>query len=119
MLTERLINRPWGTFEILYEDANCKVKKIVVNPKSRLSLQCHQYRDETWTIVQGKGLADHYGFQIPLRYGNVHFVKRNEKHRIANNTDEPLIFIEVQTGEKLDEADIIRFEDDYNRSSIV
>jgi len=108
--------RPWGKYQILYEDDNCKVKKITVNPKQKLSYQLHKKRSELWTIVSGTGLATFEGQFVELEKGKSVSIPKNTKHRIQNDGDEILVFIEVQTGSYFGEDDIIRFEDDYGRS---
>ncbi len=107
--------RPWGQFTILYEDETCKVKRIVVNPGCRLSLQYHHKRDETWKIISGIGeltLDDDRSF---VYADDTIWIDRQVVHRIENIDQEPLVFIEVQTGSYFGEDDIIRIEDDYNR----
>lgn len=121
--------RPWGCYEVLYSDDKCKIKRIVVSPGKRLSLQSHKNRDETWKIISGKGIAEinfdehpdwMYKFQFDMNdlgyfEDSSFYIKRNEKHRISNIGTEPLVFIEIQTGDSFDEDDIIRYEDDYGR----
>ena len=107
--------RPWGNYYVLEETENFKVKKIVVNPKSSLSLQSHKKRDEFWTIVEGCGCATKKDKKIILKTGERIFLEKGTKHRMENKTNERLIFIEVQLGSYLGEDDIVRFEDKYNR----
>ena len=107
--------RPWGKYEVLYDWTDCKVKKITVNSVQRLSYQYHEKRAEVWTVTKGMLtiiLEDDKLFRgkgqsirIPLGY----------KHRAWNETDEPVEFIEVQTGTYFGEDDITRIEDDYDR----
>ena len=107
--------RPWGAFEVLYEDKFCKVKKIFVVPEGKLSLQSHKHRSEVWTIIYGEGEMT-VGDRVWLvKKGDVIEIPVMEKHRIENNTDEPLVFIEVQWGESFKEDDIYRYEDKYDR----
>src|SRR4051812_5564393 len=91
-------NRPWGSYQILTEEKNYKVKKIVVLPKKRISLQKHKYRAEHWIIVKGKGIATLNDKQVPVQYGSVIDVKKGSAHRIENIGEIDLEFIEVQTG---------------------
>jgi len=107
--------RPWGWFEILYEEANLKVKRIMVKPGKRLSLQSHERRAENWVIVQGKGL-----FTLDVRTFDLEpqqsvFFPQKSKHRMENPGRDELVFIEVQTGTYLGEDDITRFQDDFDR----
>jgi len=111
--------RPWGTYEILYEDESCKVKKIVVHPGKRLSYQYHEKRDEHWIITQGIAYINIDG-RISTRHpGENIFIPRLSKHRVtplSSNFDGNLEFIEIQTGDSFDESDIVRIEDDFNRN---
>ena len=107
--------RPWGYFTVLEEKDNYKVKKIVVNPHQRLSLQLHKHRNEHWVVVQGNAIfrcAENTG---EYSIGASVKILKGELHRIENKTDNPVVIIEVQNGEYLGEDDIVRFEDDYSR----
>ena len=107
--------RPWGTWEVIAVGENHIVKKIVVMPEQQLSLQLHNHRDEHWIIAEGTAevTLDEKVFSAPAN--TPIFIKVGEKHRIANRTKEPVVFIEVQTGTTLDENDIVRLEDNYGR----
>ena len=107
--------RPWGTWEVIAVGEHHIVKKIVVMPGQQLSLQIHHHRDEHWIIAEGTAevTLDQKVFQAPSN--TPIFIKVGQKHRVANRTDKPVIFIEVQTGETLDENDIVRLEDNYGR----
>ena len=91
------------------------LKRIVVNPGQRLSLQYHEFRAEHWTVVQGTAEAEVDGVvhRVPAG-GHVH-VPLRAPHRIRNLGEGPLVVIEVQTGEYLDEHDITRIADHYGR----
>jgi mannose-6-phosphate isomerase-like protein (cupin superfamily) len=108
--------RPWGNYQIIHIDQNCQVKKLVVNPGKRLSLQSHKYRAEHWFVVSGRGLAQVDSESIPLAPGDSVDIPVLTKHRISCEGEEALVFIEVQTGTSFDEMDIVRFEDDFGRS---
>jgi mannose-6-phosphate isomerase len=114
-LVEKKNIRPWGRYDILYADSDIKVKKISVSPNSKLSYQSHNLRDEVWTITKGRGLLIINGVEIKVKKGDIHKINIKDKHRIINNTDEPLEFIETQMGDCIEE-DIIRYKDDYGRS---
>ena len=107
--------RPWGTWEVISVGDKYIVKKIVVMPGQQLSLQLHHYRDEHWIIADGTAevVLDEQVFEAPAN--TPIFIRVGQKHRIANKTDKPVVFIEVQTGETLDENDIVRLEDNYGR----
>ena len=107
--------RPWGTFEVLYEEEGLKVKRIVVNPGMRLSLQSHRQREENWLVLQGKALVVLDNKHIYLSPHQVVHIPRNARHRVQNSASENLVFIEVQQGSYLGEDDIVRYEDDFNR----
>ena len=101
--------RPWGCYEILHEEKNCKVKRITVKPGERLSYQYHHKRSEVWTIISGIATITLNDKLSSLWYGESITIPHENKER------EDLVFIEVQTGTYFGEDDIIRIEDDYNR----
>lgn len=107
--------RPWGSFEILFEENDLKVKRIVVKPEKRLSLQSHRFRSENWVIIQGRALVTLDERQIPLTVHESVFIPCGAKHRIGNAGTEEVVFIEVQTGSYLGEDDIVRYQDDFLR----
>ena len=107
--------RPWGEYEILLDEKDVKVKRIRVKPNSRLSYQYHHKRQEQWTVVSGNltiVLDDEKVFRSP---GESIKIPLGARHRAWNETDEDVVFIEVQTGTYFGEDDIVRIEDDYNR----
>jgi mannose-1-phosphate guanylyltransferase len=113
--------RPWGVYYVLEDKDNFKVKKIVVNPNQRLSLQSHKHRSEHWVVVSGnatvevrKSLNDNEWVKS-LNPNESTFIPMNCMHRLANYGKIPLVIIEVQVGEYTGEDDIERFEDDYSR----
>jgi mannose-6-phosphate isomerase-like protein (cupin superfamily) len=108
--------RPWGIYEKFYQENGVWVKRVEVKPGCRLSLQKHKHRSEKWVFVHGKGLAVVNDQEIPVEPGSVIDIPLGAIHRIGNTGQENLIFIEVATGEILTEEDIIRLQDDYNRS---
>ena len=108
--------RPWGEYWVLDESETHKVKRILVNPDSRLSLQYHHYRGEVWTIVSGTATVTLNEDISDYTPGQVVQIPKGAHHRVENNTDAPLVFIEVQHGTYFGEDDIVRIEDDYNRN---
>lgn len=113
--------RPWGSFEMLYCGNAFAVKRLVVNPHSRLSMQKHLKRSEVWTVVEGEGTASYQltpGGRaiktVDLLPGMTVTNPVNGVHRLENPGEEPLVVIEVQIG-ICDEDDIIRLHDDYGR----
>lgn len=115
--TNLVVQRPWGTYETIHGDdhSGYKVKKIIVFPSQRLSLQSHDHRSEHWVIVNGLGTVQ-LGNDFLLVDKNTHiYIDKHQKHRIENRGEELLVFIETQIGSYLGEDDIIRYQDDYNR----
>lgn len=107
--------RPWGKWEVIGVADSHIVKCITVKPHSALSLQMHQHRAENWTIVSGEAVVTIGDEKRVLKEQESIDIPAQCKHRLENKTDKPLVVVEVQTGPILDENDIIRFEDNYNR----
>ena len=107
--------RPWGDYIVLDDAETHKVKRIMVNPGGRLSLQYHHHRAEVWTIISGVGTITINDEIKDYKSGEVAQIPLGAHHRIENKTLEPVIFIEVQYGHYFGEDDIVRIEDDYNR----
>ena len=107
--------RPWGFYETLKESDNHKVKYIYIEPYNRLSYQKHQYRSEHWFIVSGPALITINGEQKVVYGGESVDIPVSIPHRIEalNN---PVEFIEVQSGTYFGEDDIERLDDDYGRN---
>lgn len=107
--------RPWGTWEVLDTDTNFCVKRICVTPHNQLSLQLHHFRSEHWIVVKGTAKIT-IGDDVMVKKANESvYIPVETKHRIENETNEIMEFIEIQTGDNLDENDIVRFEDIYGR----
>jgi mannose-6-phosphate isomerase-like protein (cupin superfamily) len=107
---------PWGEWEVLLDEPNYKVKRITVLPGKRLSYQKHSRRKEHWMVVEGKAVVTLDGKEIILVKGETVDIPQEAAHRIANNGNKQLTFIEIQLGEYFGEDDIIRLEDDYGRA---
>ena len=107
--------RPWGCYEILHEEKNCKVKKITVKPGERLSYQYHNKRSEVWTVLTGVATVTLNGELSYIKSGETILIPQGAKHRVANSITDDLVFIEVQHGSYFGEDDIVRIEDDYDR----
>jgi mannose-6-phosphate isomerase len=107
--------RPWGSYTVLEENRNYKIKRIEVGPGQRLSLQMHHHRSEHWIVVSGsaKVTCDDRDFIVNLNEST--FIPIGSTHRLENPGVIPLIIIEVQSGEYLGEDDIVRLQDDYFR----
>lgn len=108
--------RPWGSFTVLEEGSGYKIKRIVVNPKHRLSLQMHYHRSEHWIVVAGTAKVTCGETEKIITANQSTFVPPCTKHRLENPGVIPLILIEVQNGQYLGEDDIVRFSDDYARA---
>jgi len=109
------VYRPWGSFTNLIEGEGYKVKKLVINPDGKLSLQLHMYRSERWTVVKGKARVTVGGKVINLNENDHIFIPRATAHRVENCQNTTLEIIEVQYGTSTQEDDIIRLEDIYGR----
>ncbi len=112
----RTVFRPWGSYTSLELGATYQVKRINVNPGSRLSLQSHRHRAEHWVVVAGEALVTLDDRQIVVRKGEHIFIPTGARHRMENQGTDDLVFIEVQNGDYLGEDDIERYEDDYGRT---
>ena len=112
------IYRPWGAYQVLSENENFKVKRIIVKPKSKLSLQMHKYRSEHWVVVSGTAtIINNNNEKSTLKINESTYIPKEQKHRLMNDTDSDLIIIEVQCGEYVGEDDILRFDDFYGRET--
>ncbi len=111
----RTVFRPWGHYDSIDIEDNFIVKRILVNPRSRLSLQKHQYRAEHWVVVKGHAKVTCDDKVFKLEENQSTYIPLGVVHRLENVGNIPLEVIEIQTGERLNEDDIIRLEDDYKR----
>ncbi len=110
------VHRPWGSYTVLEDAPDCKVKRLVVKPGEVLSLQLHHRRSEHWTVVRGTAKV-RVGDEEKLLHRNESvYIPMNTKHRLENPTDEDIALIEVQCGDYFGEDDIVRYEDRYGRS---
>ena len=112
---KNIVSKPWGSFEIIDEGAKYTVKKIIVNPDGQLSLQSHEHRCEHWLIAQGNAevIIDEKTYN--LKENDRIFIPTGSKHRLANRGSHNLVVIEMWFGDNLDENDIKRYEDIYER----
>lgn len=109
--------RPWGSYTVLDEAADFKVKRIEVLPEKRLSYQSHEHRREHWFVVQGVARVTLNDEVRDVKIGEHINIQIGDKHRVENaDANETLIFIEVQRGAYLGEDDIVRYEDDFGRT---
>ena len=117
MLTEvhKTVYRPWGSYTVLEERVNFKIKRIVVNPSAKLSMQMHKHRSEHWVVVSGTATITNNDIEYTLKENQSTYIPQTHRHRLANNGTEPLSIIEVQCGDYVGEDDIVRFDDNYGR----
>jgi mannose-1-phosphate guanylyltransferase/mannose-6-phosphate isomerase len=113
----RRVYRPWGSYESLITSDRFQVKRIVVNPGQTLSLQLHHHRAEHWIVVHGTAEVTCEDRVFMLGEDESTYIPLGHKHRLANPGRIPLELIEVQSGAYLGEDDIVRFQDEYGRSS--
>lgn len=112
----RFDRRPWGTFTVLDEGRDFKVKRIEVLPGKRLSYQKHSQRAEHWVVVQGTAKVTIDDHDIVVQPGQAIDIAIGAAHRVENPGEETLLFIEVQRGSYLGEDDIVRLQDDFGRT---
>ena len=111
---DSIISRPWGLFENIKHEPGYKVKKLLVLPGEKISLQKHMKRSEHWVVIEGIATITKGKKEFKLKTNESTFIKKGEIHRIENSTKKNLVLIEVQTGNYLEEDDIYRLEDKYN-----
>lgn len=107
--------RPWGSFHTLEEGPGYKVKRLVILPGQRLSLQKHRHRAEHWVVVAGTATVTNGSRVLRLGRRDCTVIPRQAWHRIENRGRTAVVVIEVQHGKYLGEDDIIRKQDDYGR----
>ncbi|MDR1875459.1 MAG: mannose-1-phosphate guanylyltransferase/mannose-6-phosphate isomerase [Synergistaceae bacterium] len=107
--------RPWGLYRILCEEERFKIKRIIISPGKRLSLQYHNHRSEHWVVVRGTARVTIDGKEQFVHEGESAFIPRNAHHRLENPGKIELEIVEIQGGEYLGEDDIVRLDDDYRR----
>ena len=111
----REVHRPWGTYDTVDSGERFIVKRIVVKPGAALSLQMHHHRAEHWIVVKGTAKVTRGDEEFLLSENESTYISIGQKHRLENPGNIPLEIIEVQSGAYLNEDDIVRFEDVYNR----
>lgn len=111
------VHRPWGTYTVLEEGPNFKIKRIVVNPGAKLSMQMHRHRSEHWVVIAGIAEITNGETTSSLRENESIYIPKNTRHRLENHQSVALQIIEVQCGDYVGEDDIIRFEDTYGRTN--
>jgi len=109
------VHRPWGTFTVLEDGVDCKVKRLTVKPGGVLSLQLHHRRSEHWTVVSGTAKVRVGDREFLLGCNESTHIPLDTLHRLENPTGDDLHLIEVQVGDYFGEDDIVRLEDKYGR----
>lgn len=109
-------HRPWGTYTVLEEGPNFKIKRIVVKPGAKLSMQMHKHRSEHWVVVSGVATITNNEIEFTLQENQSTYISKTHRHRLENKGSEPLAIIEVQCGDYVGEDDIVRFDDQYGRT---
>ena len=113
--SHRKVSRPWGSYEVIDGGKGFQVKRLTINPGAALSLQMHRHRAEHWVVVSGTARVTRGDEVVLLRENESGYVPVGMTHRLENAGDAPLEIIEVQSGTYLEEDDIVRFQDNYNR----
>jgi mannose-1-phosphate guanylyltransferase/mannose-6-phosphate isomerase len=109
------VHRPWGSYSILEDADDCKVKRLVIKPGQVLSLQMHHKRAEHWTVIRGVAKVRIDREEFLLRPNESTYIPVETQHRLENPGTEDVHLIEVQTGDYFGEDDIVRYEDIYGR----
>ena len=115
--THKQVFRPWGSYESLVSADGFQVKRIIVTPGQKLSLQKHFHRAEHWVVVKGSAIVQCGDEEMLLSEDQSTYIPLGNIHRLTNPGVIPLEIIEVQTGAYLGEDDIVRYEDTYGRSN--
>jgi len=115
LIEHSIVHRPWGTYETLIDENGYKIKRIIVKPNKRLSLQKHFHRNEHWIVVSGTAEVQVGDKKYLVRPNESTYIKMGEIHRLSNPGKVPVVLIEAQVGEYTKEDDIIRIEDDFAR----
>jgi mannose-1-phosphate guanylyltransferase/mannose-6-phosphate isomerase len=115
-LLHKTVERPWGNYTVLEKGEGYKIKRVVLKPGAKLSLQLHKKRSEHWIVVTGTARVTREDDKYLVHTNESTYIPINIKHRLENPGEIPLQVIEVQNGEYLEEDDIERFDDDYGRT---
>jgi len=115
-LSSNVVHRLWGSFESLVCGNGYQIKRIVVAPGRKLSLQYHHHRSEHWTVVCGEAHVTLGEDIIPMQPDDSIYIPLGSVHRIENRGENDVVIVEVQCGDYLGEDDIVRIEDDFGRA---
>lgn len=114
-ILHKTVKRPWGSYTVLDDGAGFKIKIVEIEPKQRVSLQLHKRRAEHWVVVEGRAKVQRGKRTFYVNQNESIYIPANKLHRLENLLSKPLKIVEVQTGSYLEEDDIVRFKDDYER----
>ena len=114
-MKKNIFHRPWGKYINLYTGKGFLLKELIINPKSSISLQRHNYRSERWTIISGRPKITINKNKFFKNPNETAFIPKGAVHRIENPFNKPVQIVEVQTGSILKESDIVRYKDIYGR----
>jgi mannose-1-phosphate guanylyltransferase/mannose-6-phosphate isomerase len=117
-LHHTVVHRPWGSYESIDTGDRFQVKRIVVKPGAKLSLQMHHHRAEHWIVVRGTAMVTCDDKEFLLQENESTYIPLGSRHRLENPGKVPLHLVEVQSGAYLGEDDIVRFEDTYGRAPL-
>lgn len=109
------VHRPWGSYTVLEDGPHYKIKRILVEPGGRLSLQMHARRSEHWVVIEGRARVTNGETVTELGANESTYIQQGHRHRLENPGAERLQIIEIQSGDYLGEDDIVRFDDAYGR----
>jgi len=115
-LLHKTVERPWGSYTVLEKGEGYKIKRVVLNPGAKLSLQLHRKRSEHWVVVSETAKVTRESETYLVHTNESTYIPINTKHRLENPGEVVLQIIEVQNGDYLEEDDIERFEDVYGRT---
>jgi len=116
-VTNNVVKKPWGGYTVVDYGKSYKIKLLGIIKGHRLSLQYHHQREELWVVLKGTATIRLGEKMYTLKPKNSFFVAKRALHRIENRHDELLIILEIQIGDYLEEDDIVRVQDDYERDS--
>ena len=112
---KNVFHRPWGKYTNLFNGKGFLIKELIINPKSSISLQKHNYRSEHWSVSSGNAKVTINNKTYIKRNGDTAFIPKGSLHRIENPYTKPVVIMEAQTGAILKETDIVRYKDIYGR----
>ncbi len=115
-ILHKTVKRPWGSYTMLEDSDRFKIKIVEIEPKQRLSLQLHRRRAEHWVVVEGVAEVQRGKERRRVNANESIYIPANKLHRLKNPLKVPLKIVEVQTGKYLEEDDIVRIKDDYERA---